>query len=78
MQERIELEVWHRELQPTLYEKNEKHLQRFLKKHFLDVEVALNQWHGWAEWRHGERSITSYLSCLIMLMMCLFGRKPCG
>ncbi len=54
MLDRIEQEELHRSLNATDYEKNEKHLRRFLTKHFRDLEVALNQWHGWVEWRHSK------------------------
>lgn len=58
MLRRINEEELHASLHATPYEKNEKHLKRFLKKHFMDIEVALNQWHGWVEWRH-ENNIDS-------------------
>lgn len=52
MKQRILLEENHRSLNATEYEQSEKHLERFLKLHFQDIEVALNRWHGWVEWRH--------------------------
>lgn len=54
MKQRILLEENHRSLNATEYEQSEKHLERFLKLHFQDIEVALNRWHGWVEWRHGK------------------------
>lgn len=56
MLSRINLEDFHSQLNPTEYEKSPKHLKRFLEKHFMDLEVALNTWHTWVEWRHGRIS----------------------
>lgn len=58
MKQRILLEENHRSLNATEYEQSEKHLERFLKLHFQDIEVALNRWHGWVEWRHGKSIAT--------------------
>jgi hypothetical protein len=52
MRERIDSEDLYSELNATDYEKQENHLKRFLTKHFMDLEVALTQWHGWVKWRH--------------------------
>ena len=52
MHQRIENEEHHKELNATAFEKQENHLKRFLLKHFMDIEIALTQWHGWVQWRH--------------------------
>jgi hypothetical protein len=54
MHQRIENEDHHKELNATAFEKQENHLKRFLLKHFMDIEIALTQWHGWVQWRHGN------------------------
>lgn len=56
MHQRIENEEHHKELNATAFEKQENHLKRFLLKHFMDIEIALTQWHGWVQWRHGNAS----------------------
>jgi hypothetical protein len=55
MQERIEKEEFHSQLNATSEEKSEILLKRFLRKHFFDLEVALVQWHAYVEWRHGQK-----------------------
>lgn len=54
MRERIDNEDHHIQLGATDFEKQENHLKRFLVKHFMDIEIALTQWHGWVKWRHGN------------------------
>lgn len=54
MSERIKKEDFHSSLNPNEYECHPNNLKRFLIKHFLDLEVSLNQWHAWVEWRHGN------------------------
>jgi hypothetical protein len=53
MKQRIQIEENHRLLNATEYECNEKHLERFLRVHLMDIEVSLNRWNGWVTWRHG-------------------------
>lgn len=52
MKTRIAMEEWHANLRPTEYETHPNNLERFLQKHYMDLEVALNQWHRWVQWRH--------------------------
>jgi hypothetical protein len=61
MKQRIEIEENHRILNATEYERNEKHLERFLRLHFLDIEVSLNRWNGWVSWRHGNCNSVSFI-----------------
>jgi hypothetical protein len=61
MEKRLSMEEWHVRLQATPYERNVKHLKRFLQRHFMDVEIALSQWHGWVKWRHGEWVFLAHL-----------------
>lgn len=53
MRLRIDNEDHHKDLLATEFEKQEINLKRFLLKHFMDIEIALTQWHGWVKWRHG-------------------------
>ena len=50
--ERIDSEAIHVELNSTDYERKESNLRRILRENFFDLEVALNSWHSWVQWRH--------------------------
>mmetsp|Transcript_1227 Transcript_1227/g.1640 ORF Transcript_1227/g.1640 Transcript_1227/m.1640 type:complete len:240 (-) Transcript_1227:308-1027(-) len=52
MKERIRSEPFHQSLNATEYETNDCNLQRILRNHYYDTEVALNQWHLWVSWKH--------------------------
>jgi hypothetical protein len=53
MKERVNGEEFHQELLATDYEKKESNLRRILKNGFYDLDVCLNTWHAWVQWRHG-------------------------
>lgn len=54
MAARVDKEEWHTALKATGYECHPLQLKRFLEKNYQDIELALNQWHRWVQWRHGK------------------------
>lgn len=53
MKERISSENLYREANANEYEMKESNMRRFIRESFYDVEVALNTWLSWVQWRHG-------------------------
>jgi hypothetical protein len=70
MRERVNREEFHVQLNATEFEKEDLQLKRFLMKQKYDLEIALNEWHRWVQWRHGKNIIISYES--VVKIICVF------